>query len=210
MRALESGPAAPYKQRLAPNTHPSGIVGKIVFWFLFGMAILASVSALGVAALSDFVSSVVAYLPNVVAAILILLAAVAIAGAVGALASRIAGNTLLGRIVSTVIPALVVTIALFMALVQLQIATPIVTATYWLVLGGMMAAFALAFGLGGRDVARQILQNQYDAAQAAMPQVKAEAAQARQQAQQDAAGLKQQAQQAGSDGRTTRPGASAR
>ena len=205
-RALERGQAGQYKQRLAPNTHPSGIVGKIVFWFLFGMAILAAVSALGVAALSDFVSSVVAYLPNIVAALLILLVAVAVAGAVGAPAERMAGGTLLGRIVKTVVPALVMTIAMFMALVQLKIATPIVTATYWLVLGGMSAAFALAFGLGGRDVARQILQSQYDAAQGVAPRMKAEAEQARQRAAQDAQALRQQAQ-AAADSPAPQPGA---
>ena len=69
----------------------------------------------------------------------------------------------------TVVPTLVITIALFMALVQLKIATQIVVATYVLVLGAIALGFALAFGLGGRDVAAQMLQSAYASGQEAMP-----------------------------------------
>jgi hypothetical protein len=129
-------------------------------------------------------------LPNVVAAILILLVAVAIAGAVGGLASRLAGGTMLGKLVGTVVPTLVITIALFMALVELQIATQIVVATYVLVLGAIALGFALAFGLGGREVAGQMLQVAYANGQAAMPQLREEMAQAKQQGAEDVGQLK--------------------
>jgi hypothetical protein len=179
-RALEKGRAATYKQQYAPNMYPSGVISKIVFWFIFGWAILLAISTLGIQALQNAVASVVAYLPNVVAAILILLVAIALAGAVGGLAARLAGGTMLGKLVQTVVPTLVITIALFMALVQLKIATQIVIATYVLVLGAIALGFALAFGLGGRDVAAQMLQTAYASGQKAMPQMKDELQQAKQ------------------------------
>ena len=102
-------------------------------------------------------------------------------------------GTVLGKIVQTVAPTLIITIALFMALVQLKIATQIVIATYVLVLGAIALGFALAFGLGGREVASQVLMNAYQTGQQKMPQMKAEMAQARDQATSDAERIKQAA-----------------
>jgi Conserved TM helix len=174
-RVLASGRAATLRHQYAPSLHPSGAIARIVFWFVSGSAILLAISTRGIEGLQNAVASVVAYLPNVIAALLILLAAVAVAGAVGGLASRLAGGTLLGKLVQTVVPTLVITIALFMALVQLKIATQIVVATYVLVLGAIALGFALAFGLGGRDVARQMLQSADATGQQAVPQMQEDA-----------------------------------
>lgn len=198
-RALESGAAGQYKQRFAPGLQASGVIARIAFWFVFGLAILLAVSALGIQALTDAIEGVVAYLPNVIAAILILLVATALAGAVGGLAQRLAGGTMLGRLVQTAVPALIMTIAVFMALDQLEIAENIVVATYVLVLGAVALGFALAFGLGGRDVARQILTNAYEGGRQKMPQLQEEARQAKEQAASDVGALKEQARQAQSD-----------
>ncbi|MBA2462906.1 MAG: transporter [Actinobacteria bacterium] len=181
-RALATGTAGDYKQRFAPSLQISQIVAKIAFWFVFGLAILLAVSVLGIEALTDALAGIVGYLPNVIAAILILLVAIAIAGAVGGLASRLLGGTMLGKLVQTAVPALIITIALFMALVQLKIAIQIVVATYVLVLGAIALGFALAFGLGGRDVAREMLMGAYRSGQEKMPQMKAEAEKAKEEA----------------------------
>lgn len=189
-KALANGRAGVYKQQFAPSLEPSGVVSTVVFWFIFGWAILLAISTLGIQALKDAVANVVAYLPNVVAAILILLVAVAVAGAIGGLAARLAGGTMLARLVQTIVPTLVITIALFMALVQLKIATQIVVATYVLVLGAIALGFALAFGLGGREVAAQMLQSAYAGGQAAMPQLRSDAQQAKEQGAEDVDKLK--------------------
>jgi Conserved TM helix len=200
-RALASGTAGEYKQRFAPSLHPSAVIATIAFWFVFGLAIMLAVSALGIDALTDFVGGIVAYLPNVIAAILILLIAVAIAGAVGGLAQRLMGGTMLGKLVQTAVPALVVTIALFMALVQLKIATQIVVATYVIVLGSIGLGFALAFGLGGRTVADRMLVGAYETGQQRMPELRRDAQQAKEQAAADADALKEKAESS-----TNRPG----
>jgi Conserved TM helix len=189
-KALATGRAGTYKQQFAPSLEPSGVIATVVFWFIFGWAILLAISTLGIQALQDAVANVVAYLPNVVAAILILLVAVAVAGAIGGLAARLAGGTMLARLVQTIVPTLVITIALFMALVQLKIATQIVVATYVLVLGAIALGFALAFGLGGRDVAGQMLQAAYASGQDAMPRLRQEAQQAKEQGAEDVERLK--------------------
>ena len=201
-RAVATGTVGEYKQRLAPKMEPSGLIGTLVFLLIFALAILLAVSTLGIEALSDFVNSVVGYLPNVIAAVLILLVAIAIAGAVGGIAQRLMGGTMLGKVVQTVVPILVITIALFMALVQLKIATQIVVATYVIVLGAIGLGFALAFGLGGRNVADRMLESAYATGQQKMPEVKRDAQQAKEQAQADAEELKEKAK-TGGDGDVT-------
>ena len=204
-RALESGSAGQYKQRLAPGLSASGVVSTIAFWFVFGAALLLAVSALGIEALTTAIEGVVSYLPNLIAAILILLVATAIAGAVGGLAQRLAGGTMLGRLLQTAVPVLVMVIAVFMALDQLKIAEDIVVWTYVLVLGSIALGFALAFGLGGREVAREILSSAYQGTRERAPQLREEARQAAEQARSDAQLLKEQA----AEGRTS-PGTGAR
>ena len=115
--------------------------------------------------MTAFVGAIWAYLPNVLAAVLIFLVAGAISGAVVALVKRTMGETALGRIVATVVPILVMTIATFMILEQLKIAHDIVVTTYTLLLGAIALGAALAFGLGGRDVAARMLEGAYQKGQ---------------------------------------------
>jgi hypothetical protein len=162
-RAVHRGTGGNFLQRVVPR--PSHLVGRIVFWVLFLSAISLAAAVLGVAALTAFVGAVWAYLPNVLAAVLIFLVASAIAGGVVTLVNRTMGDTPLGKIVATAVPVLVLTIATFMILEQLKIAHDIVVTTYTLVLGAIALASALAFGLGGRDVARQMLEGAYEKGQ---------------------------------------------
>jgi len=162
-RAVHSGTGGSFLQRVVPR--PSHLVGRIVFWALFLSAISLAAAVLGVAALTAFVGAIWAYLPNVLAAVLIFLVASAIAGGVVTLVNRTMGDTPLGKIVATAVPVLVLTIATFMILEQLKIAHDIVVTTYTLVLGAIALASALAFGLGGRDVARQMLEGAYEKGQ---------------------------------------------
>ena len=99
------------------------------------------------------------------AAVLIFLVAGAVSAAVAALATRTMGDTALGKIVTTAAPILVMAIATFMILDQLQIAENIVTITYAALIGAVALGSALAFGLGGRDVAARMLEGAYQKGQ---------------------------------------------
>ena len=162
-RALQGGPGGEYVGKVTGS--PSRLLGTLAFWAVMIGAISLSVSVLGIDALKDFVAAVYAYLPNVLAAVLIFLVAGAISAAVAALASRTMGGTPLGKIVATAAPILVMTIATFMILDQLMIAESIVTITYAGLIGAIALGSALAFGLGGRDVAREMLQGAYEKGQ---------------------------------------------
>jgi hypothetical protein len=171
-RALHSGTAGQYVNKVAPDTSPSRLIGSIAFWFLFLGALAIAVSQLGIAALDNFVASIGAYLPNVIAAVLIFVVAGAVAAAVGGLVARTMGDTPTGKVVGSIVPVLVMAIATFMILNQLQIAEDIVTITYAALLGAAALAMALAFGLGGRDLANRMLSDAYDKGQEQRGQVR--------------------------------------
>jgi Conserved TM helix len=162
-RSLQTSPAGDFVQRV--TTRPSRVLGALVFWVIFLGAISLAVSVLGIEALTDFVAAVYAYLPNVLAALLIFLVASAISAGVAALVNRTMGDTALGKIIATAAPILVMTIATFMILDQLMIAETIVTITYAGLIGAIALGTALAFGLGGREVAREMLQGAYEKGQ---------------------------------------------
>jgi Conserved TM helix len=173
---------------------PSRLLGTIAFWVLFVAAISIAVDVLGIAALEDAIRAVWGYVPNVLAALAIFLIASAIAGGVVTLVNRTMGETGTGRIVKTVAPTLIMAIAFFMMLDQLEIAENIVVITYAALMGAIALGFAIAFGLGGRDVASTMLGSAYQSAQAGLPKAKADIQQGRERAQREAERLRAQAE----------------
>ena len=161
-RALSGSPAGAYVERVSPGARPSRLVGVVAFWFIFIYAIAAAIGALKIPALTDFMANVQNYLPNVIAAVLILVVGVALAGAVGSLIERLMGDTPGGRMARAVSPTLILAIVVFMVLNQLKIAPAIVTTTYIALIGMLAVAGALAFGLGGRELAADMMRDAYD------------------------------------------------
>ena len=158
-RLIERGAGGSYVLRVVDS--PSRLMGSLSFWAVFLGAISIAVDVLGIKALEDLVHSVWAYIPNVLAALLIFVVASLIAGAVVTVVNRTMGDTPTGGIVRAAAPVLVMAIAAFMILDQLNIATNIVVITYAAIVGAVALGMALAFGLGGRDVAGRLLENAY-------------------------------------------------
>jgi small-conductance mechanosensitive channel len=197
-RALHSGQTGQYVEKVSPGASPSRLVGAIAFWFIFLGAISLAVSALKIPALTTFVSAIYGYLPNVIAAVIIFVVAGAIAGAVAALVAKTMGDTPTGKLVASVVPVLIMAIATFMILNQLQIAPEIVTITYAVLLGSLGLGMALAFGLGGRETAAQLVSGAYDKGQEQKGQVKQDMRVGKERGEQQARQAKDKAQQ--SDG----------
>ena len=188
--AIHREPTGQWIKRVIPR--PSNLAGAVVFWAIFLGAVSIAVDVLGIEALENLVAAIYSYLPNVIAALLIFVVAVAIAAGVATLSSKLLGDTSLGRIVSTVAPILVFAIATFMVLDQLKIAETIVTITYAALLGSLALGSALAFGLGGRDVAAQMLQGAYTKGQENKDQLKRELELGKERAKQEAERIKEQ------------------
>jgi hypothetical protein len=189
-RALHTSPAGNVISRIVDS--PARFVGRIVFWLVFLGFISLAISVLNVPALNDFVGAIYSYLPHIVAAVIIFLVASTISGAAVALVQRVMGKTSLAKLISAVIPSLTMSIAVFMILNELMIAEEIVLITYMALIGSVSLGLALAFGLGGREVAARLLEQAYDTGRANADTVKREASRAKTNAKQDAQRVKEQ------------------
>lgn len=146
-------------QRAVPS--PSGLLSSIAYWLIFFGAISLAASVLGIESLDRFIAAVYGYIPQLIAAILIFLVASAVAAGATTLVRNTMGDTPTGRLLETSVPVIILGIATFMILNQLGIAPAIVTITYAALIGSVALGSALAFGLGGRDVASRLLEETY-------------------------------------------------
>lgn len=176
---LKAGSGGQYVERFSPQGSPALLVGKVLFWVIMLFVISSAISTLGIPALTGFMNLVLSYLPRVIAALLIILVAAAVAGAIGGVVHKTMGDTPTGRIVRTAAPALVMALAVFMVLNQLGIAEFIVNATFIALIGSVALGSALAFGLGGRDAAAELINSGYRKAQEQSEQVKTDMATAK-------------------------------
>src|SRR3954470_3865986 len=101
---LHSGQSGEYVERVSPGASPSRLIAGVVFWFIFLFVLSAAIGALQIPAVTAFMNQVLAYLPNVIAAILIFVVAAALAGAAGAAVVRLMGDTSTGKLVASVVP----------------------------------------------------------------------------------------------------------
>jgi hypothetical protein len=184
-RRMHEGLGGTMVERAVPR--PAALVASVVFWLIMVAVFSLAASVLGVAALTAFVGAIWAYVPNVIAAFIIFLVAAALAGGVATVVDRTMGDTSLGRIAKTAAPVLIMSIAVFMILEQLKIATQIVTITYAALMGAIALGSALAFGLGGREVAGELLRGAYDKGRASSDQWRRELEQGRTTARQQIA-----------------------
>ncbi len=190
---LHKSEAKSYVDRVIPGASPSNGIARVVFYLVFAFFLFSAIGALKIPALTTFMNQVLAYLPNVIAAILIFVAAAAIAGAAAAAIARLMGDTPTGKVAATVLPALVMVIAMFMILQQLKIAEQIVQIAFAATMGALALGLALAFGLGGRPVAERMLESAYDSSQRNKEQIKQDMQTGRDRAQAEAAQAKAQA-----------------
>ena len=174
-RKLGESSAGKYVDAVLPGASPSSGVAKVVFWLIFIFFITVAIGALGIPAATGFMNDVLAYLPNVIVAILIFVVAALISGAVAAAVIRFMGDTPTGKVAASVVPAVIMVIAFFMILEQLQIAPEIVRIAFTAIMFALALGLALAFGLGGREMAADALRQARDKGSDAMSRAKQDA-----------------------------------
>ena len=148
-----------FEQRLGVRMDTAGVLGKIVYWFIVLIFLVPAADALGVPAVSNVLNQLVAYIPNVFVAILVLflgaLAATVVADLVrGAVASANIGNP---NIFAMIARWAIIAFAALVALEQLKITPDLINELFGAVVLALAIAFGLAFGLGGQETARRWL-----------------------------------------------------
>jgi hypothetical protein len=136
------------------------VVSSIVYWLIIIMVLVMTVDALGLPKASDVLASLFAYVPNVIAALLVLVVAMFLASFVSGIVRTAAGNANLPKpqVFAGISRWAIIIFAVTISLEQLGIAPLLVTATFNIILGGVCLALALAFGLGGKDAAAKYLE----------------------------------------------------
>ena len=130
------------------------ITGQIVA-FLIGLFFLVeALNALNLEMLNGIVAAIIAYLPNVLFAVIIIGLAFFGGQALSSMIRKATGSKMAALIVKYTLIAF----GVFMALDQLNFATTIVNNAFMFIIGGLALGFALAFGLGGRDFASKQLE----------------------------------------------------
>jgi hypothetical protein len=150
-------------RRMGVRQEPSRVLARVAYFLLLFLFARTAADALGLDAVSNAMGSFLGYVPNLVAAVLILV--------VGGVAGQFAGKAVaqaakgsgidFGASLGSVTSALVLFIAGVMAVSQLRFDTDIVRIVTICSLAGMALAFGLSFGLGSRDVTRNIIAGFY-------------------------------------------------
>jgi hypothetical protein len=139
---------------------PSEIVGSLVYWFIMILVIIASFDALGLPIVSDLLNTIFLYIPNVVAAIIVLVLGLLLGNLLATVIRTAASNAGfknaegLGKLSLYAI----VFFSAAIALIQLGIGEEIVVSAFGIGFGAAALAMAIAFGLGGKDVAAEYLK----------------------------------------------------
>ena len=139
---------------------PSEIVGSLVYWFLMILVLIATLDALGLPIVSELLNQVFYYIPNVVAAVVVIVLGILLGNLLAAVVRTAASNAGLAAAEGLAKTSLyaIIFFSGAVALVQLGIGAEVVAASFEIAFGAVALALALAFGLGGKDVAAGYLQ----------------------------------------------------
>lgn len=137
----------------------SRFFGGLVRWFFIIVFLMAATDILNLYQVTEFLRQVILYIPHLIVAVVILLAAVVIANFLQGLVKASVGATGLGsaHVLSLVAKWGVLIFAILAALLQLGIASALIQTVFTGLVAAFTIAFGLAFGLGGKEVAAGIL-----------------------------------------------------
>ena len=148
--------------RTGSRLDPVHAAGRLLFWLVMLVVILLASAALGLESINAMFGQMLAFLPTLIAGIVIVILGMIVGEFVRAVivasAGRVAGVPTLARVAKWV----VVLIAAFMALQQVGVSEDLVTAAFTLILGAVALAAGLAFGLGNRELAGEITRRWYE------------------------------------------------
>jgi len=160
-KALSSAGLDSIVSKAGCDLNSGKFLGELVKWFTIVVFLITAFEVLGLSQVNVFLTGVVVgYVPQVIAAVLILLVAVLIADALQktVVASARAANVTSANFLGSVTKWSIWVFALLAALVQLGIATVFIQTLFTGVVVALSVAFGLAFGLGGKEAAKETIE----------------------------------------------------
>ncbi|HEY6264147.1 MAG TPA: hypothetical protein VIW93_05040 [Candidatus Acidoferrum sp.] len=147
--------------RMAHLPSMTELLSRAIFWVTWIAFILVGLSVLGVAGLQEQISRLFRFLPEVFVAIVILFLGLVIANFLSrtALLAAVNAGHPSAKILSWSIRFVIWLLAISMTLEELGVARQTVISAFSIVFGATMLGLAIAFGLGGQDLARKCLES---------------------------------------------------
>jgi hypothetical protein len=179
----------------------SDILSKVVFWALFLFVLQLAFGVFGPNPISDLIHGVIAYLPNIIVAIIIVVIGAAIAAAVKEIVEASLGGLSYGRGLAIGASVAILAVAVFAALDQLNIAPAIVNGLFYALLAIVVGSAVIAIGLGGVDTMRRYWERAANRADSESTSIRQEAAGSKERIQQRAQKRLDQARSAGAASR---------
>lgn len=148
-------------ERAELKVNASEFLGAIVKWVLVIVFMLAAAEILGFVEFAGFLKSILAYLPNVIVAALIFVVTVILVDIVEKVVRAAVEGVKVGygHLVSAIIKWSIWIFAILAILHQLGIAKPFMETLFTGFVAMLVIALGISFGLGGKEVAADILQN---------------------------------------------------
>ncbi len=142
---------------------PAHLFSRFFYWIIVLITLILGINALELTATQNFIARFFNYLPHLFAAVIILFIGYLIAIFLGQAALIAAVNAQMesARLLSRFIRWFIITLSLTMALSQLGIAQNVIVAAFTILFGGIVLALAIAFGWGGRELAKDFLEKIY-------------------------------------------------
>lgn len=131
----------------------SELVGVVFYWLTLLVAVMIAVNAIGLTVAADLLNTIVLYVPNIVAAIFILILGMFVATVLKNIVQTAAVNAGMGqsKLFGRLVEVIIVVFAVLIALEQLNIGAKLIELTVTIVLGSLGLGIAIAIGLGCKD-----------------------------------------------------------
>lgn len=157
-RVLQTG----FPAEWSPSKRPTLLVTRVVAWGIMFLGFLVGISAFEADLASEVVAHLFAYLPNVLAAVVVLIAGNIIARflARSVLIGGVNMNLQYARLLSVGVKWLVTVLAVTIAIEQLGIGGGIIRLAFGILFGGIVLALALAVGLGSKELVSRSLDRE--------------------------------------------------
>ena len=139
----------------------STFLGRLVRIILIAVVVVAALSLLGLAGVGTALNEALLFLPKVFVALVLILAGVVVSQFAGDWTDRLSDQIALGFPLGRIVQVAILATFVLTALAQLGIPTEILFTLVVIALAAAALAAALAFGLGGREVAREMSAGRY-------------------------------------------------
>jgi len=139
----------------------SELVGILLYWLMMLIVFMAAVNALGLTVTAALLNRVIAYIPNVIAAVFILVLGIFFATLLASIVKTAASNAGItqAKFISQLVQVIIIVFASVIVLEQLGVAASLVKFSLQALIGSVALGSAIAFGLGCKEIAGKAAQD---------------------------------------------------